>query len=96
MNGVTILSCWEYIHLDGRQVIIAHDSDWESNKNVASALRRLRHFLIWKKADVSQINWEVLANAAVNAVAQWRFEPPVVGGKPVLALASQEFNFGVR
>lgn len=34
-----------------------------------------------------------LANAAVAAVKQWKFEPPRVHGKPVLALAEQTFVF---
>lgn len=33
------------------------------------------------------------AAAAVGAVEQWRFEPPVIKGKPVLVLAEQVFNF---
>lgn len=35
----------------------------------------------------------VYAAAAVAAVEQWRFEPPLRKGKPVLVLAQQEFNF---
>jgi TonB family protein len=34
-----------------------------------------------------------LANAAVAAVRQWRFAPPLRNGHPVLAFVSQEFNF---
>jgi TonB family protein len=34
-----------------------------------------------------------LANVAVAAVREWKFSPPMKGGRPVLALASQEFNF---
>jgi TonB family protein len=33
------------------------------------------------------------AAAAVRAVEQWRFEPPLRKGLPVLVLARQEFNF---
>ncbi|MEO7412348.1 MAG: TonB family protein [Opitutaceae bacterium] len=36
-----------------------------------------------------------LANAAVNAIRQWRFESPMRQGKPALAHAQQVFNFGV-
>lgn len=36
---------------------------------------------------------DVYAAAAVAAVEQWRFEPPLRKGKPVLVLAEQEFNF---
>jgi TonB family protein len=34
-----------------------------------------------------------LAAAAVTAVAQWKFEPPMAKGRPVLVLARQDFNF---
>ena len=36
---------------------------------------------------------DIYAAAAVAAVEQWRFEPPLRRGKPVLVLAQQEFNF---
>lgn len=36
---------------------------------------------------------DVYAAAAVAAVEQWRFEPPLRKGKPVLVLVEQEFNF---
>jgi TonB family protein len=35
-----------------------------------------------------------LADLAVTALRQWRFESPVRGGKPVLAQAQQVFHFG--
>jgi TonB family protein len=35
----------------------------------------------------------VLAAAAVNAVAQWQFEPPLSRGQAVLVAARQDFNF---
>ena len=34
-----------------------------------------------------------LAEAAVTAIRQWQFEPPLVRGKPVLAHLQQQFNF---
>jgi TonB family protein len=34
-----------------------------------------------------------LAGAAVTAVAQWQFEPPLMNGKPVLILAQQDIAF---
>lgn len=34
-----------------------------------------------------------LAAAAVTAVSQWKFEPPLAKGRPVLVLARQDFNF---
>ena len=34
-----------------------------------------------------------LAAAAVTAVSQWQFAPPVSNGKPVLVVASQDFSF---
>jgi TonB family protein len=36
---------------------------------------------------------EELAATAVMAVEQWRFEPPLLNGKPVLTLAEQDFSF---
>jgi TonB family protein len=36
---------------------------------------------------------DIYAAAAVAAVEQWRFEPPLRKGRPVLVLAQQEFNF---
>jgi TonB family protein len=33
------------------------------------------------------------AASAIAAVRQWRFDPPMVKGHPVLVLVSQEFNF---
>ena len=36
---------------------------------------------------------DVYAAAAVAAVEQWRFEPPLRKGEPVLVLAQQEFKF---
>jgi TonB family protein len=36
---------------------------------------------------------DAYAAAAVAAVEQWRFEPPLRRGQPVLVLAQQEFNF---
>ncbi len=36
---------------------------------------------------------DIYAAAAVAAVEQWRFEPPLRKGRPVLVLAQQEFKF---
>ena len=36
---------------------------------------------------------DVLAGAAVEAVSQWQFEPPVSNGRPVLVAARQDFKF---
>lgn len=36
---------------------------------------------------------EAFAAAAVEAVSQWQFEPPMSRGRPVLVSARQEFNF---
>lgn len=36
---------------------------------------------------------DVYAAAAVSAVEQWRFEPPLRKGRPVLVYAQQEFTF---
>ncbi|HMD60848.1 MAG TPA: TonB family protein, partial [Opitutaceae bacterium] len=36
---------------------------------------------------------EELAAAAVTAVEQWQFEPPLLRGRPALTLAQQDFNF---
>jgi TonB family protein len=35
----------------------------------------------------------VYAASALDAVRQWRFAPPTVKGRPVLVLATQQFNF---
>lgn len=35
----------------------------------------------------------ILSEAAVQAIRQWKFEPPTRHGKPVLAQATQVFNF---
>ncbi len=35
----------------------------------------------------------IFASAAMEAVSQWEFEPPMSGGVPVLVLARQEFRF---
>lgn len=37
-----------------------------------------------------------LAGAAVAAVEQWRFEPPLRKGRPVLVYAQQEFSFHAK
>lgn len=38
----------------------------------------------------------VLAPIAIDALRQWRFEPPRVKGNPVLVKASQPFRFGMN
>jgi TonB family protein len=42
--------------------------------------------------EMNQAN-EELSAAAVHAVEQWQFEPPVAKGKPALVLAQQDFDF---
>ncbi|MFZ5497353.1 MAG: TonB family protein [Verrucomicrobiota bacterium] len=39
---------------------------------------------------------DLLAAAAVAAVEQWRFEPPLRKGQPVLVYAQQEFSFQAK
>lgn len=39
---------------------------------------------------------DLLAAASVAAVEQWRFEPPLRKGRPVLVYAEQEFNFHAK
>lgn len=34
------------------------------------------------------------AEAALGVLAQWRFAPPTLGGKPVIAIGTWTFNFG--
>ena len=46
-----------------------------------------------KMPSVPQTEFPELAAAAVNAVRQWRFEPPTRHGRPVLVKARQVFNF---
>jgi TonB family protein len=36
---------------------------------------------------------EELAALAVTAVEQWKFDPPLMNGRPVLTLAAQDFDF---
>jgi TonB family protein len=36
------------------------------------------------------------AASAVDAVKQWRFEPPLYRGRPALAVVRQEFNFVIK
>jgi TonB family protein len=43
-------------------------------------------------AGTSEAN-EDLSAAAVMAVSQWQFEPPLYKGKPVLVLAQQDFDY---
>jgi TonB family protein len=35
-----------------------------------------------------------LAESALEAVRQWKFEPPTRNGRPVLITAVQQFDFG--
>lgn len=44
------------------------------------------------------LKWDedALADLAVAAVSQWRFEPPRAKGQPVLAIARQEFKFQAK
>jgi TonB family protein len=37
---------------------------------------------------------ERLSGLAIQALRQWKFEPPTRGGRPVLVAAQQTFNFG--
>jgi TonB family protein len=41
----------------------------------------------------TSVNDEVFAAAAVDAVSQWKFEPPLSNGHPTLVFARQDFNF---
>ena len=40
IKGLTALAEWEYIHLKGRRIYLAFDSDVRRNKAVRKALRR--------------------------------------------------------
>jgi hypothetical protein len=51
-GGKMALSCWESIALNGREVILAFDSDVMSNPNVHQALVRLSEFLRSRGASV--------------------------------------------
>lgn len=48
---------------------------------------------IVRMPSVSQQSPTELADAAVRAIRQWKFEPPLRQGKPVLAHVQQTFNF---
>lgn len=41
----------------------------------------------------TSVNDEIFALAAVQAVSEWKFEPPMSNGRPVLVFARQDFNF---
>ncbi|MBA4136225.1 MAG: hypothetical protein C0518_02780 [Opitutus sp.] len=45
---------------------------------------------------VSASEYPELASAAIFAVRQWKFAPPLRQGRPVLAFASQEFDFNAK
>lgn len=51
-DGKTALACWETIALNGRNVVLAFDSDAATNVNVHDALGRLRSFLESRGAKV--------------------------------------------
>lgn len=70
--------------------------------SVSAPVRVTVHFYIDEKGQVRlpavsrEINeaHEALAAAAIEAVSQWTFEPPMSNGRPVLVAARQDFNFG--
>jgi TonB family protein len=43
---------------------------------------------------VSPYDDSQLTALAIEALRQWKFEPPTRNGKPILVKASQVFNFG--
>jgi hypothetical protein len=43
---------------------------------------------------VVRSNDQRLSQVALNAMAQWHFQPATLGGTPVASTAAQEFNFG--
>jgi hypothetical protein len=47
-----LLPCWDHVRLQGRKVLIAFDSDWQSNENVQRALEWLAGALDERGADV--------------------------------------------
>jgi TonB family protein len=51
---------------------------------------RVRQPAVARQADEAD---EELCAAAITAVEQWQFEPPVSRGRPVLVLVQQDFNF---
>jgi len=53
LGGTTFLAEWDYVALDGRQVVIVFDSDLRSNGHVRQALRRLATHLQRRRAHVS-------------------------------------------
>jgi TonB family protein len=57
------------------------------------------HFYINEKGEVRMPAVKAgvhpyLANVAVSALREWKFEPPTSKGKPVLIAARQQFDFG--
>jgi TonB family protein len=45
---------------------------------------------------VRSADYEELASLAIDALQQWKFEPPTRHGVPVLVRASQVFHFGLK
>ncbi len=54
-GGKTVLAAWEHVALEGRKVYIVYDSDVMENRQVYSALCRLKGFLESRKANVALI-----------------------------------------
>lgn len=52
MGGITMLPAWEHVHLKGRPVVLAFDSDVMTKVPVHAALTRLRSWLVSRGAEV--------------------------------------------
>jgi hypothetical protein len=57
-GGLTALACWDSIALNGRNVVIAFDSDVMSNPKVYRALIRLQRYLESRGAFVRFVDWD--------------------------------------
>jgi hypothetical protein len=55
LHGTTFLNDWDYVALDGRDVIVAFDSDAGSNQDIRSARRRLVEHLQRRRAHVAAL-----------------------------------------
>jgi len=51
-GGYTALPDWEDVSIRGSRFVIAFDSDISTNKQVAESARRLKDYLLYKKADL--------------------------------------------
>jgi TonB family protein len=54
---------------------------------------RLPRISSLSRAANEELAGSAMGDAAVAAVSQWQFEPPLSRGKPTIVLVAQDFNF---